>query len=205
MSQQKPTLEADSLAIETDSQPSKKGSRFWLVFLALSLTTFLAALDTSIISTALPTIAADLNSELLYVWIIDSYLVTSTASGPIFAQCANIYGRRTLTIISVCIFAFGSGVSGGATNTAAIIGGRAVQGIGGGGIATMSEIVVCDLVSIRERGQYTGVIAGVWAVATVIAPIIGGAFAQKVSYSIEVLPSPKTDKLERLLGVGSSI
>ncbi|KAM5344957.1 hypothetical protein ACJ41O_010819 [Fusarium nematophilum] len=162
--------------------PGKKGARFWFIFVAIALTTFLAALDTSIISTALPTIAADLGSDSLYVWIINSYLLASTATIPIFAQAANIYGRRSLTLLAVCVFTLGSGLCGGAHNTAMMVGGRAVQGIGGGGVLTMSEIVVCDMVSIRERGMYAGIIGGVWAIAAVVAPVMGGAFAQNISW-----------------------
>ncbi|KAF5683755.1 fusarin C cluster-transporter [Fusarium circinatum] len=167
---------------EPTSGSSKKGVRFWLIFFALALTTFLAALDTSIISTALPTIAADLGSESLYVWIIDSYLLASTATIPICAQAANIYGRRSLTLLAVCIFTLGSGLCGGAHNTAMMIGGRAVQGVGGGGILAMSEIVVCDLVSVRQRGMYAGILGCVWAIAAVVAPVMGGSFAQNISW-----------------------
>ncbi|RDA87851.1 hypothetical protein CP532_2943 [Ophiocordyceps camponoti-leonardi (nom. inval.)] len=155
-----------------------KGSRFWLVFTAISLTTFLAALDTSILSTALPTIANALGSSELYLWISNAYLLSSTAVIPLFAQAANIYGRRNLTLLSVCLFALGSGLCGGAVSTDVMIAGRAVQGVGGGGILTMSEIVVCDIVSVRERGLYAGVLGAIWAVASVVAPILGGAFAQ---------------------------
>ncbi|KAF9779410.1 COP9 signalosome complex subunit 1 [Fusarium sp. DS 682] len=172
--------------ISPSSEPipasTKKGARFWLIFVAIALTTFLAALDTSIISTALPTIAADLGSESLYVWIIDSYLLASTATIPIFAQAANIYGRRKLTLLAVCIFTLGSGLCGGAHNTAMMIGGRAVQGVGGGGILTMSEVVVCDMVSVRQRGMYAGILGGVWAIAAVVAPVMGGAFTQNISW-----------------------
>ncbi|KAG8666639.1 COP9 signalosome complex subunit 1 [Fusarium poae] len=177
-----PAQEKQPSASPPGAAPSKKGARFWLIFVAIALTTFLAALDTSIISTALPTIAADLGSDSLYVWIIDSYLLASTATIPIFAQAANIYGRRSLTLIAVCIFTLGSGICGGANNTAMMVGGRAVQGIGGGGVLTMSEIVVCDMVSIRERGMYAGIIGGVWAIAAVVAPVMGGAFAQNISW-----------------------
>lgn len=164
------------------TQSTKKGTTFWLVFVALSFATFLAAIDTSIISTALPTITADLASESLYVWIIDAYLLSSTATIPIFAQAANIYGRRSLTLTAVGLFAIGSGICGGASNTAMMIAGRTIQGIGGGGIVTMSEIIVCDIVSIRERGLYAGIIGGIWAIASVIGPIIGGALAQNVTW-----------------------
>ncbi|RDA92472.1 hypothetical protein CP533_6460, partial [Ophiocordyceps camponoti-saundersi (nom. inval.)] len=97
---------------------------------------------------------------------------------PIFAQAANIYGRRNLTLLSVCLFAIGSGLCAGAGSTDLMIAGRAVQGVGGGGILTMSEIVVCDTVSVRERGLYAGLLGAIWAVASVVAPILGGAFAQ---------------------------
>lgn len=160
-----------------DTGGAKKGPRFWLIFIAIALATLLAALDTSILSTALPTIAAALDSKELYLWITNAYLLASTATIPIFAQAANIYGRRGPTLLAVCFFALGSGLCGGASSTAMMIAGRAVQGVGGGGILTMSEIVICDLVSIRERGLYAGIIGGIWAIAAVVAPILGGAFA----------------------------
>ncbi|KAL6232482.1 hypothetical protein BDW75DRAFT_247150 [Aspergillus navahoensis] len=165
-----------------DSQPPKKRWRFAIIFCTLCVTAFLSALDTSIISTALPTIAADLNSETLYVWTINSYLLASTAVQPLFGQAANIFGRRSLTLLSVALFALGSGVAGGASNTAMLIAGRTVQGVGGGGINTMVEIVVCDLVSLRERGKYVGLIGSMWAIGSVVGPILGGALAQHVSW-----------------------
>lgn len=164
------------------SKPPKKGWRFTVIFCALCMTAFLSALDTSIISTALPTIAADLNSETLYVWTINSYLLASTAVQPLFGQAANIFGRRSLTLLSVVLFLLGSGIAGGASSTAMMIGGRTVQGIGGGGINTMVEIVVCDLVSLRERGKYVGLIGSMWAIGSVVGPLLGGAFAQHASW-----------------------
>ncbi|KAI9830146.1 MAG: COP9 signalosome complex subunit 1 [Sarea resinae] len=160
----------------------KQGWRFHLIFVALCLTVFLAALDTSIISTALPTIARDLNSEKLYVWTINSYLLASSAVEPQFGQAANIFGRRVLMILAVLLFALGSGLSGGASSTAMMIAGRTLQGVGGGGINTMAEIIVCDLVSLRERGKYVGLIGAVWAVAAVVGPVVGGAFSQHVTW-----------------------
>ncbi|KAA8649480.1 hypothetical protein EYZ11_010869 [Aspergillus tanneri] len=165
-----------------EAQNPQRGWRFVVIFCALCMTAFLSALDTSIISTALPTIAADLNSETLYVWTINSYLLSSTAVQPLFGQAANIFGRRSLTLLSVVLFALGSGIAGGAHNTAMMIGGRTVQGIGGGGINTMVEIVVCDLVSLRERGKYVGLIGSMWAIGSVLGPILGGVLAQHVSW-----------------------
>lgn len=146
------------------------------------MTTFLAALDTFIISTALPTIAAEPNSQTLYVWTINAYLLAATAVQPLFGQAANIFGRRSLNLLSVALFALGSGVAGGEHNTAMMIAGRSVQGVGGGGINTMVEIVVYDLVSLRERGKYVGIIGSMWAIGSVVGPVLGGAFAQKATW-----------------------
>ncbi|KAL5089079.1 hypothetical protein Trisim1_005936 [Trichoderma cf. simile WF8] len=169
--------------VTPDGEPAPpKDARFWLIFVAISCVTFLVALDTSIISTALPTITAKLNSGELYVWIINSYLLAATTSAPLFGQAADIFGRRAATVASLLLFAAGSAISGAATSTGMLIAGRTIQGFGGGGIATLSEVVVCDLVSLRERGQYAGIISSVWAIAAVVGPIIGGAFTQNVTW-----------------------
>ncbi|OQE42351.1 hypothetical protein PENCOP_c004G04887 [Penicillium coprophilum] len=165
-----------------DPLTPKKTWRFWAVFPALCVTTFLSALDTSILSTALPTIALDINAGELYMWITNSYILSSTVVLPLFGQTANIFGRRWMLIISVVIFSLGSGMAGGAKNTGLLIAGRTIQGIGGGGINTLVDIVICDLVPLRQRGKYVALMAAVWAVGTVIGPVLGGAFAQYVSW-----------------------
>ncbi|KAJ5852271.1 efflux pump fus6 [Penicillium soppii] len=163
--------------------PSKrKPWRFWAVFPALCMTTFLSALDTSILSTALPTIALDIGAGESYMWITNSYILSSTVVLPLFGQMANIFGRRWLMIISVVIFAMGSAMAGAANNTSLIIVGRTIQGVGGGGINTLVDIVICDLVPLRQRGKYVALMAAVWAVGTVVGPVLGGAFAQYVSW-----------------------
>ncbi|KAJ5474154.1 hypothetical protein N7475_003720 [Penicillium sp. IBT 31633x] len=173
---------------ETPTQPNndhlipKKTWRFWAVFPALCVTTFLSALDTSILSTALPTIALDIEAGELYMWITNSYILSSTVVLPLFGQTANIFGRRWMLITSVVIFALGSGMAGGAKNTELLIAGRTIQGIGGGGINTLVDIVICDLVPLRQRGKYVALMAAVWAVGTVVGPVLGGAFAQYVSW-----------------------
>ncbi|PYH78573.1 MFS general substrate transporter [Aspergillus uvarum CBS 121591] len=146
------------------------------------MTTFLAALDTSILSTALPTIALDLYAGEMYMWISNAYILSSTVVLPLFGQTANIFGRRWLMIISVVIFAIGSTIAGSASTTTAIIAGRAIQGIGGGGINILVDTVICDLVPLRQRGKYVALMASIWAVGTTIGPVLGGAFAQHVSW-----------------------
>ncbi|CAG8904502.1 unnamed protein product [Penicillium egyptiacum] len=160
----------------------KKPWQFWAVFPALCMTTFLSALDTSILSTALPTIALDINAGESYMWITNSYILSSTVVLPLFGQTANIFGRRWLLILSVIIFAVGSGLAGGADDTVQIIAGRTIQGIGGGGINTLVDTVICDLVPLRQRGKYVALMAAVWAVGTVVGPVLGGAFAEYTSW-----------------------
>lgn len=179
-SQDQTTPDADVLMAVT-GEP-KKDWRFTLIFFALCVTVMLVALDTSIISTALPNIASDLGSDELYVWVINTYLLASTAVQPLFGQTANIFGRRSLTLLSVLLFMLGSGIAAGASNVAMMLAGRTIQGVGGGGISTMSEIVICDLVSLRERGKYAGLIGSVWAIGAVIGPILGGVFTESVSW-----------------------
>lgn len=162
--------------------PKRKTWRFWAVFPALCMTTFLSALDTSILSTALPTIALDINAGELYMWITNSYILSSTVVLPLFGQTANIFGRRWMLIISVVIFAVGSGMAGGANDAGLMIAGRTIQGIGGGGINTLVDTVICDLVPLRQRGTYVALMAAVWAVGTVVGPVLGGVFTEYVSW-----------------------
>ncbi|MCJ1441750.1 MAG: hypothetical protein MMC23_002242 [Stictis urceolatum] len=171
---------------ETSSEktppPPSKGWRFWIILFALCTATILVAIDVSIISTALPTISADLQSEELFVWVANAYILASTAVQPLYGQMANIFGRRSLTLFAVLSFMLGSGLAGGASTTGMLIAGRTIQGIGGGGIITLGEIIMCDLVPLRERGKYTGIIAATYAVGTVLGPILGGVFAESVSW-----------------------
>nr|KMM63826.1 hypothetical protein CPAG_00180 [Coccidioides posadasii RMSCC 3488] len=161
---------------------TKKSGSFWAIFPALCLTTFLSSLDTSILSTALPTISKELNSGTMYIWITNAYLFSSTVVQPLFGQTSNIFGRRSLMILSVVFFALGSGLAGGANGNTMLIVGRTVQGIGGGGIGTLVDIIISDLVPMRERGKYVALMAAIWAFGTVIGPVLGGALAQHVSW-----------------------
>ncbi|KAK2877266.1 hypothetical protein FQN49_001290 [Arthroderma sp. PD_2] len=167
----------------TSSVPvGKKTWRFWAVFPALCMTTFLSALDTSILSTALPTISEDLNAGPLYIWITNAYILASTVTLPLFGQSANIFGRRWLLILSVVWFAIGSGLAGGAKGTIMIIIGRTIQGVGGGGINSLIDIIIGDLVPMRERGKYVALMGTIWAIGTVIGPVLGGSLAEYTSW-----------------------
>jgi MFS family permease len=136
-----------------EQQAPKRGWRFWLIFPGLCFAILLAALDTAIVATVLPTISADLHSGALFIWAINGYFVGIAAVQPMYGQFSDIFGRRWPMLISVAIFALGSGLCGGANSTIMLIASRVVQGLGAGGIFSLVEIIVADLVPLRERQQ----------------------------------------------------
>ncbi|XXH02253.1 hypothetical protein Hte_008622 [Hypoxylon texense] len=161
---------------------ASKGWRFWAIFLALAITSLLAAVESTVTSTAMPLIAAALDAGELYVWFVNAYTLSSTALLPLYGQIADIFGRRWLTITTVAIFALGSGISGGATSAGMLIAGRAIQGAGGGGVILMIEMIICDLVPLRDRGKFMGIIFAVFAIGSSLGPFLGGAVAQGATW-----------------------
>ncbi|KAG9121240.1 hypothetical protein FRC07_002889 [Ceratobasidium sp. 392] len=157
--------------------PAKKGLRFWLIFLALCVSTFLSALELTSVSTALPTIIESLDGHE-FAWVGSAYTLGSTAFMPMSGGLAEIFGRRSIMLASLLIFAVGAAVCGAAQSMNMLIAGRTIQGIGGGGILTLTDIIVADLVPLAERGPYLGIVGSVWAIASAIGPPIGGAFAE---------------------------
>ncbi|KAI3390414.1 hypothetical protein diail_9733 [Diaporthe ilicicola] len=142
----------------------------------------LVALDATAVSTAMPSMIRDLGSSQAYMWISNAYLLTSTAFTPLFGQSANIFGRRILTLLAILIFAIGSAISGPAPTLGVLVAGRAIQGIGAAGLNTMVEVIVCDLVPLRERGKYMGFIFSIYGIGTSIGPVIGGAIAARATW-----------------------
>lgn len=134
---------------------TKKGAIFWLIFLSICLSLFLSALDQTAVSTALPTIAHDLHTSD-FVWVGSAYALASTAFIPMSGALAQIFGRRPALLTCLILFALGSGVCGGARNMPMLIAGRTIQGLGGGGIQSLSAIILADMVTLQERGLYAG-------------------------------------------------
>ncbi|KAI0101854.1 major facilitator superfamily domain-containing protein [Nemania sp. FL0031] len=159
-----------------------KGPRFWIVFLGLCLAGFISAIDINIIFTALPTISHELGGEGDYTWLGNSYVLAVTSIQPLFGQLADIFGRRYPFIASIAIFTLGSGIAGGSKDVAMFIAGRLVQGIGGGGMIMLIDLIVCDLLPLRERSTYLGVVLGACAVGNVIGPVIGGAIVTQTTW-----------------------
>lgn len=142
----------------------------------------LAALDQMAVGTALPTIAAELHGAEHLSWIVAAYLLTSTATTPIYGKLSDLYGRRLLLQIAIAIFVVASALCGLAQTMGELIVGRALQGLGGGGLICMAQAVIADVVSPRERSRYQGYFASVWAISSVSGPIMGGLFADYLSW-----------------------
>lgn len=163
-----------------NEEPEQKFQHTWrIIFISiiLSILTFISGIDASIITTSLPTITREIGGASDYVWIAQSYLFACTIPQPFYGQIADIFGRRNPLLISVALFAIGSGIAGGANNVAALIAGRLVQGLGTGGINVLPEIIICDLIPPRHRGPYLSAMLSTAAIASTIGPIIGGALA----------------------------
>ncbi|KAK3296400.1 major facilitator superfamily domain-containing protein [Chaetomium fimeti] len=167
-------------------QQVRYGWRFWAILVALSFTSILAGLEIGCIATAMPTMVKELgsggHSETIYVWVANAYFLTMTAFQPLYGQASNIFGRRTMTLLSVILFAIGSAVSGAATSMAMLVVGRAIMGAGGGGILVMIEIIICDLCPLRDRPKYLGMVMSIFGVAMCVGPLIGGGLAEHASW-----------------------
>jgi EmrB/QacA subfamily drug resistance transporter len=160
--------------------PDKRRVR--LVFGALLLVILLAALDQTIVSTALPTIAGDLHGLSHISWVVTAYLLASTVVGPVYGKLGDLYGRKKVLQTAIVIFLAGSALCGLAQNMTELIAFRALQGLGGGGLMVTAIAVVGDLIPPRERGRYQGLFGAVFGVATVIGPLVGGFFVDNLSW-----------------------
>ncbi|HLI22603.1 MAG TPA: MDR family MFS transporter [Stellaceae bacterium] len=145
-------------------------SVLWGVLLGMMM----AALDSTIVTTALPHIASDLGGFLHLSWVITAYLLTSTIAAPIYGKLSDLYGRRRLLQFSIAVFVLSSASCGLAQNMGMLIASRACQGIGGGGLFSLGQAAIADVVSARERGRYQGYITGIWGLASIAGPLVGG-------------------------------
>jgi EmrB/QacA subfamily drug resistance transporter len=152
------------------------------VFGALMLGMFLAALDQTIVSTALPTIVGDLGGLEHLSWVVTSYLLAATASTPLYGKLGDMYGRKPVFLAAILIFLAGSMLSGLSQSMGQLIAFRALQGMGAGGLMVGAQAIIADIVPPRERGRYMGLIGSVFAVASVAGPLLGGFLVEAISW-----------------------
>ncbi|KAI0759340.1 MFS amino acid permease [Irpex lacteus] len=153
-----------------------------LVFFSLLLATFLSALDQTIVATALPTIVAELQGGQNYSWVGSAYLLASAALSSFYGKLSDLVGRKWVLYPVIVIFLIGSALCGAAQSMTWLIVARAIQGIGGGGIIQMVNIVVGDIVPLEKRGVFGGYAGALWGVASIIGPLVGGALTDHASW-----------------------
>ena len=153
-----------------------------IIYSGLMAGMFLSALDQMIVATALPTIVGELGGLDYYSWVVTAYLLCGTVTPPLFGKLGDIYGRRITFQAAVTIFLLGSLLAGLAPGMFELVIARGVQGVGAGGLATLAFAIIGDVVPARQRGRYIGYMGAVWAVASVIGPLLGGFIVDTVSW-----------------------
>ena len=153
-----------------------------LTVAALMCALFMSAMEMTVVSTAMPTVVAELGGALHYAWVFSAYMLAVTVAVPIYGKLADVYGRKPVLLVGVALFLVGSMASGQATTMNQLIAFRVVQGLGAGGMQPVAITIVGDIYSVEERGKMQGVFGAVWAIAGLIGPLLGGVIVATMSW-----------------------
>lgn len=166
------------MTTEDQVRPVLDARQIRLLMFGLMTGMLLAALDQTIVGTALPTIVGELGGITHYSWVVTAYLLASTASTPLYGKMADLYGRRPVFLFSIGTFLVGSLLAGLSQDMTQLIVTRGIQGLGAGGLMTLAFVIISDVVSPRERGRYQGLFGAVFGLSSVAGPLVGGYFAE---------------------------
>lgn len=176
---------------EFHDAPSISSREIRTVFAGLMLALALASLDQNIVGIALPVIVSDLGGLAHLSWVVTAFLVTSTATTPLYGKLSDMYGRKPLFIIAIAIFLAGSSFCGLAASMTQLILFRGIQGLGAGGLITPAQTPIADLVPPRERGRYQGLFGAIFGFSSVAGPLLGGFITDALSWRSILPPRPR--------------
>jgi EmrB/QacA subfamily drug resistance transporter len=165
-----------------NAPPALTHRQVLVVFSGLVLAMLLAALDSTIVATALPTIVGELGGLEHLAWVVTAYLLAQTIVAPLYGKLGDLYGRKVILQSAIVLFLLGSVLCGIATSMTQLTVFRAIQGLGGGGLMVTTQAVVGDIVSARERGRYQGIFGAVFGIASIAGPLLGGFFTTHLSW-----------------------
>ena len=153
-----------------------------IVTFGIMLSLFMAAIEGTVIATAMPTIIAELGGLKHYSWVFSAYMLTATTMVPLYGKLSDVYGRRPIYFISMAFFLIGSMLSGLSATMGQLIAFRALQGVGAGGLMPLAFIMIGDMFSFEQRARMQGLFSGVWGVASIIGPLLGGFLVDQISW-----------------------
>ena len=159
-----------------------RSSRRLLVTLGVLGGSFLAAIEATIVATAMPTVVDQFGGLTHYSWVFSGYMLTSTVTTPVWGRLADVYGRRRPYLVAICLFLLGSMLCGISTSMTQLILFRALQGIGAGGLLPLGMVILGDMFSLAERARAQALFAGVWGVASIAGPLVGALLTESASW-----------------------
>ncbi|KIL85722.1 hypothetical protein FAVG1_11217 [Fusarium avenaceum] len=174
--------QAETLKSKEKHPSFNRDYRFWMIMVTLILATLLASLEATVVITSLPTIVENLKLGSSYIWVTNVFFLTTACVQPLFGQLCNLWGRKRVMMFIFAIYTLGSGIAGGANGGAMLITGRAIQGVGSGGVTMINDVIISDLVPLRYRGNYIAILLLVATIGFAIGPFLGGIIVEKTSW-----------------------